>query len=75
MLINQEKTKKGNIEDGLEYLGYKFEGDIITIRQSSILKFERNIEKIFKNFSLIQQKDEKQIKQVESIIYILLTKK
>lgn len=73
LLINQEKTKKGNIEDGLEYLGYKFEGDIITIRQSSILKFERNIEKIFKNFSLIQQKDEKQIKKFIWLLNVKIT--
>lgn len=50
LLINEGKTKKGNIENGLEYLGYKFEDDLITIRRSSILKFERNLEKVFKNF-------------------------
>lgn len=63
LIINNNKTKDGNIKDGLEYLGYKFDGTIITVRNSSILKFEKNLEKVFKNFSLIEKKDENQVKK------------
>lgn len=73
LLINQEKTKSGNIEDGLEYLGYKFKKDSITIRQSSILKFERKIEGVFRNFSLISKKDDREIKKFIWLLNVKVT--
>ena len=51
LIINDNKTKEGNILEGLEYLGYVFNDELISVRRSSILKFERNLEKVFKNFS------------------------
>lgn len=63
LIINNNKTKNGNIKDGLEYLGYKFDKNIITVRNSSILKFQKNLERVFKNFYLIEEKNESQIKK------------
>lgn len=71
--VNMEKTKDGCIEEGLEYLGYKFEGNIITVRKSSIIKFERNIEKVFKNFSVLKEKDETQIKKFIWLLNVKIT--
>lgn len=71
--VNMEKTKDGYIEEGLEYLGYKFDGDIITVRKSSITKFERNIEKVFKNFSVLKEKDETQIKKFIWLLNVKIT--
>lgn len=73
LLINKEKTKEGCIEEGLEYLGYKFDKDIITVRKSSIIKFERNIEKVFKNFSVLKEKDENQIKKFIWLLNVKIT--
>lgn len=71
--INNDKTKVGKTEEGLEYLGYKFENNVITIRDSSILKFERNLEKVFKNFCLIDNKDENQIKKFIWLLNVKIT--
>lgn len=71
--VNMEKTKDGCIEEGLEYLGYKFDGDIITVRKSSITKFERNIERVFKNFSVLKEKDETQIKKFIWLLNVKIT--
>lgn len=71
--VNMEKTKDGCIEEGLEYLGYKFERDVITVRKSSIIKFERNIEKVFKNFSVLKEKDETQIKKFIWLLNVKIT--
>ena len=73
LIINQEKTKRGSVDKGLEYLGYKFIKDIITVRDSSILKFERNIEKVFKNFSMIIDKNENQIKKFIWLLNVKIT--
>lgn len=71
--INEKKTKIEKIGRGLEYLGYKFENDLITIRRSSILKFERNLEKVFKNFSLINEKNSNQIKKFIWLLNVKIT--
>lgn len=71
--INEKKTKIEKIGRGLEYLGYKFENDLITIRRSSILKFERNLEKVFKNFSLIKEKNSNQIKKFIWLLNVKIT--
>ena len=73
LVINENKTKEGKITDGLEYLGYKFEGELISVRKSSILKFERNIEKVFKNFYLLPEKDDNQIKKFIWLLNIKIT--
>lgn len=71
--LNMEKTKDGCIEEGLEYLGYKFDGNIITVRKTSITKFERNIERVFKNFSVLKEKDETQIKKFIWLLNVKIT--
>lgn len=73
LVINENKTKEGKITDGLEYLGYKFEGELISVRKSSILKFERNIEEVFKNFYLLPEKDDNQIKKFIWLLNIKIT--
>lgn len=45
--INEEKTKFGLIKNGVTYLGYRFEDGTIRVREDSIKKFEKSIEKIF----------------------------
>ena len=71
--INEKKTKEGQINDGLEYLGYRFEKDKITIRKSSITKLERNLEQVFRNFSLIKVKDENQVKKFIWLLNVKIT--
>lgn len=73
LMINQAKTEEGKIDDGLEYLGYRFEKDLITIRKSSIIKLERNLEQVFKNFSLIRDKNENQIRKFIWMLNVKIT--
>lgn len=53
------KSKSGELSQGFDYLGYKYDGKVFTVRKDSILRFERSIESIFskykkKNFSNIE---------------------
>lgn len=43
-----EKKAKGCINDGFEYLGYKLTSSNISVRKSSILKFEQSIEDLIR---------------------------
>lgn len=69
--LNLEKLETGEISKNFDYLGYKFNNKIITVRESSRINFEKNIENIFKNFSRIQNKEEK---DKLKFIWILNTK-
>lgn len=71
LMINYNKLESGNAKESLEYLGYRFEKSIITVRNSSILKFQKKLENVFKNFSKIKNKDEVQVKK---FIWLLNTK-
>ena len=43
-----DKKDQGEITNGFEYLGYKLTDSYITVRQSSILKFEQSIEELLR---------------------------
>ena len=49
--LSQDKTVVGKIETGFEYLGYYLLPEKTSVRQSSIINFERTIESIFRNYS------------------------
>lgn len=42
------KKDEGFIEEGFEYLGYKIQPTLVTVRQSSVLKIEQSIEDLFR---------------------------
>lgn len=65
--INEEKTQYGLIEEGITYLGYKFEEGTIRVREESIKRFEKSIEKIFVQY--VNTVDEK--KNLEFLIWSL----
>lgn len=44
------KSQQGSIEDGFDYLGYKFNENRISVRRSSILNIEQSIVKIFTSY-------------------------
>ncbi|MBQ2972285.1 MAG: hypothetical protein IJE16_07025 [Ruminococcus sp.] len=46
-----EKTDSGKIVNGFEYLGYKISGSSITVRNSSVLKFEQAIEELIRTIN------------------------
>lgn len=41
------KTECGSIEQTFSYLGYKFTGAKVSVRESSVLHLEKNLEKVF----------------------------
>lgn len=43
-----EKTDKGLISNGFEYLGYKINPKLVTVRRSSVLKIEQSIEELLR---------------------------
>lgn len=47
---DESKTFIKKLGDEFNYLGYKFYGDLITIRKSSVQKLELRIEKLFNDF-------------------------
>lgn len=42
-----DKVGEGKITDGFEYLGYKISSDLVSVRNSSILKIEQSIHELF----------------------------
>lgn len=49
--LSKDKTIVGKLETGFEYLGYYLLPEKTSVRQSSIINFERTIESIFRSFS------------------------
>lgn len=43
-----DKKDEGFVKQGFEYLGYKINSDLVTVRQSSVLKIEQSIEDLFR---------------------------
>lgn len=55
-LTINDKKDEGKIEKGFTYLGYSISFSLISVRESSILKMEQSIEKLFREIKL--QNDE-----------------
>lgn len=57
--VNKKKINYGLLsESSFEYLGYSFNpGGFITVRDSSILNFENNLEKMFSNYKYSENKN------------------
>ncbi len=49
-LTVNEKADDGDISNSFTYLGYKFDGKVVSVRSSSIDKYEHSIEKLFINY-------------------------
>jgi len=49
-LETNEKEESGLIEEGFEYLGYRFDSKNISVRESSILKYESSLEQVFSSY-------------------------
>lgn len=49
-LETNEKEESGVIENGFEYLGYRFDSKNISVRESSILKYESSLEQVFSSY-------------------------
>jgi len=48
--INKDKYASGYVNDGFSYLGYDFLNNSITVRKTSLMKFEKSLEKMFVEF-------------------------
>lgn len=64
------KEERGNLNEGFEYLGYKLNVNMITVRDSSVLKIEQSIEKLFIDY--MKSKD-KNIKLLEWKLNLKIT--
>ena len=64
------KEDKGSLNTGFEYLGYKINVNEITVRDSSVLKIEQSIEKLFIDY--IRSKD-KNIRLLEWKLNLKIT--
>ena len=45
--IGGGKTTKGLLSDGFDFLGYKYSGSVFSVRDSTVHKLEKSIERIF----------------------------
>lgn len=61
-LETNEKEDSGSLSNGFDYLGYRISSDKITVRESSILRLEQNLEKLFVEY---KRSKEKNIKLLE----------
>lgn len=55
--VSKEKCNCGEIKNGFTYLGYKFDGKNISVRPSSIKKFEDSLQKIFERYTHLKKKN------------------
>lgn len=68
--VNNNKEDTGYLFEGFEYLGYKLNLNMTTVRDSSILKIEQSIEKLFTDY--MRSKD-KNIKLLEWKLNLKIT--
>ena len=57
LTVEKEKTKYGPITQGFEYLGYYLNEQSITVRKNSIVKMERSLETVFRNYRSSKSKN------------------
>lgn len=55
--VNDNKKDIGTLIDGFEYLGYKLNLNMVTVRESSVLKIEQSIEKLFNDYMRSKNKN------------------
>lgn len=48
--VNSNKSSYGNIQDTFEFLGYRFENELISVRDASVQKMYGNISKLFTKY-------------------------
>ena len=49
--LSENKCGSGFINEGFQYLGYRFELGKVSVRENSVLKIEQSIEDLFKKFN------------------------
>lgn len=69
-LETNEKEDLGSLSNGFDYLGYRISSDKITVRESSILRLEQNLEKLFVEY---KRSKEKNIKLLEFKLNLRIT--
>lgn len=69
-LETNEKEDSGSLSNGFDYLGYRISSDKITVRESSILRLEQNLEKLFVEY---KRSNEKNIKLLEFKLNLRIT--
>lgn len=69
-LETNEKEDSGSLSNGFDYLGYRISSDKITVRESSILRLEQNLEKLFVEY---KRSKEKNIKLLEFKLNLRIT--
>ena len=57
LALNEEKTVSSDTKDGFDYLGYTISAASVSVRQNSIIKFERTIETIFRDYCRLEKKN------------------
>lgn len=55
--INEDKTYNGEISKGFEYLGYRIQGTVIKVKESSVHKLEKSLENLFNDFQNLKNKN------------------
>jgi len=48
--INNEKTQIGSLDKEVNYIGYRFSNNKISVRKKSVLKIEKSLEELFKKY-------------------------
>lgn len=64
------KSESGSIDEGFSYLGYKFKGDSIFVRESSIDSLRNSLIKIFTQY---KYREHKKINQLRWVINLRIT--
>ena len=55
--LNKEKTVSNDVQNGIDYLGYAISSSSISVRKNSVIKFERTIEAIFRDYCHLETKN------------------
>lgn len=65
--VNDSKCEIGSVDNGVTYLGYRFENKDVSVRASSIKKIEKAIEELFITYTNLP----KDKKNIEKLIWTL----
>jgi len=56
--LNKRKTRIKKMDKGFDFLGYKIEDNIISVKKQSITKLENSLEEIFKKYNMNKNVEE-----------------
>ena len=75
MSLNDEKDNQGSLNKEFQYLGYVFNGDVISVRKQSVIKHEKAIENLIRQYSAAIRQYRKSYKSIPESLFYELTNK